>query len=186
MARTECKDGSKFGTNKDQKKRNDQPLDEENQRSQTQRGSNTSARTAETKELTEHRSNHVRPESHDTSTNIPNLHEVVKEQPGVTPRDTKQPSGNDVSPPSTATSDLHKVKGPQPEPPCSSDTARGQGTTHSGATMDGTKEWVLGYNRLVDHVGIHGQWRLTEALNKDSLVRQKEYPTESSSKSRES
>ncbi|MQM15516.1 hypothetical protein Taro_048463 [Colocasia esculenta] len=45
---------------------------------------------------------------------------------------------------------------------------------------------VLGYNRLVDHVGIHGQRRLTEALIKDSLVRQKEYPTESSSKSRES
>ncbi|MQL82546.1 hypothetical protein Taro_015029, partial [Colocasia esculenta] len=44
---------------------------------------------------------------------------------------------------------------------------------------------VLGYNRLVDHVGIHGQRRLTEALNKDSLVRQKKYPTESSSKSRE-
>ncbi|MQM18755.1 hypothetical protein Taro_051750 [Colocasia esculenta] len=43
-----------------------------------------------------------------------------------------------------------------------------------------------GYNQLVDHVGIHGQRRLTEALNKDSLVRQKEYPTESSSKSRES
>ncbi|MQL99656.1 hypothetical protein Taro_032380 [Colocasia esculenta] len=45
---------------------------------------------------------------------------------------------------------------------------------------------VLEYNQLVDHVGIHGQRRLTEALNKDSLVRQKEYPTESSSKSRES
>ncbi|MQM16215.1 hypothetical protein Taro_049169, partial [Colocasia esculenta] len=41
------------------------------------------------------------------------------------------------------------------------------------------------YNQLVDHVGIHGQRRLTEALNKDSLVRQKEYPTESLSKSRE-
>ncbi|MQM18820.1 hypothetical protein Taro_051818 [Colocasia esculenta] len=27
------------------------------------------------------------------------------------------------------------------------------------------------YNQLVDHVGIHGQRRLTEALNKDSLVR---------------
>ncbi|MQL72615.1 hypothetical protein Taro_004951 [Colocasia esculenta] len=45
---------------------------------------------------------------------------------------------------------------------------------------------VLGYNQLVDHVGTHGQRRLIEALNKDSLVRQKEYPTESSSKSRES
>ncbi|MQL91710.1 hypothetical protein Taro_024326 [Colocasia esculenta] len=42
------------------------------------------------------------------------------------------------------------------------------------------------YNQLVGHVGIHGQSSLTEALNKDSLVRQKEYPTESSSKSRES
>ncbi|MQM15190.1 hypothetical protein Taro_048131 [Colocasia esculenta] len=45
---------------------------------------------------------------------------------------------------------------------------------------------VLGYNQLVDHVGIQGKRRLTEAMNKDSLVRQKEYPTESSSKSRES
>ncbi|MQL92484.1 hypothetical protein Taro_025109 [Colocasia esculenta] len=44
----------------------------------------------------------------------------------------------------------------------------------------------MGYNQLVDHVGIHGQRRLTEALNKDSLVRQKEYPMESSYKSRES
>ncbi|MQM21328.1 hypothetical protein Taro_054367 [Colocasia esculenta] len=35
-------------------------------------------------------------------------------------------------------------------------------------------------------MGIHGQRRLTEALNKDSLVRQKEYLTGSSSKSRES
>ncbi|MQL75789.1 hypothetical protein Taro_008148 [Colocasia esculenta] len=35
-----------------------------------------------------------------------------------------------------------------------------------------------GYNQLVDHVGIHGQRRLTEALSKDSLVRQKEYLTE--------
>ncbi|MQL72454.1 hypothetical protein Taro_004794, partial [Colocasia esculenta] len=37
---------------------------------------------------------------------------------------------------------------------------------------------TLGYNQLVEHVGIHGQRRLTEALNKDSLVWQKEYPTE--------
>ncbi|MQL69148.1 hypothetical protein Taro_001458 [Colocasia esculenta] len=44
---------------------------------------------------------------------------------------------------------------------------------------------VLEYNQLIDHVGIHGQRRLTEVLNKDSLARQKEYPTESSSKSRE-
>ncbi|MQL82186.1 hypothetical protein Taro_014655 [Colocasia esculenta] len=42
-----------------------------------------------------------------------------------------------------------------------------------------------GYNQLVDHVEIHGQRRLTEALNKDSLVRQKEYLMECSSKSRE-
>ncbi|MQL69266.1 hypothetical protein Taro_001555, partial [Colocasia esculenta] len=44
--------------------------------------------------------------------------------------------------------------------------------------------YFRGYNPLVDHVGIHGQRRLSEALNKDSLVRQKKYPTESSSKSR--
>ncbi|MQM05138.1 hypothetical protein Taro_037944 [Colocasia esculenta] len=44
---------------------------------------------------------------------------------------------------------------------------------------------IARYNRIVDHVGIHGQRRLTEALNKYSLVRQKKYPTESSSKSRE-
>ncbi|MQM18216.1 hypothetical protein Taro_051203, partial [Colocasia esculenta] len=44
---------------------------------------------------------------------------------------------------------------------------------------------VLGYNRLVDHVRIHGQKRLTKAMNKDSLVRQKKYSTESLSKSRE-
>ncbi|MQM16049.1 hypothetical protein Taro_049002 [Colocasia esculenta] len=29
---------------------------------------------------------------------------------------------------------------------------------------------IQGYNQLVDHVGIHGQRSLTEALNKDSLV----------------
>ncbi|MQL70329.1 hypothetical protein Taro_002642 [Colocasia esculenta] len=43
---------------------------------------------------------------------------------------------------------------------------------------------IQGYNWLVHHVGIHGQRRLTEALNKDSLVRQKEYLTESLSKRR--
>ncbi|MQL72847.1 hypothetical protein Taro_005201 [Colocasia esculenta] len=101
-----------------------------------------SRRTSGTTELTEHWSNHVRPESHDTSTNIPDLHKVGKEQPGVTPRDTKQPSENDVSPPGMATSDLHKVEGPQAEPPCTSDTPRGQGTTHSGATTNDTKERV--------------------------------------------
>ncbi|MQL97228.1 hypothetical protein Taro_029918 [Colocasia esculenta] len=42
----------------------------------------------------------------------------------------------------TTTSDLHKVEDPQTEPPCTSDTPRGQGTTHSGATTDGTKERV--------------------------------------------
>ncbi|MQM08452.1 hypothetical protein Taro_041308 [Colocasia esculenta] len=56
-------------------------------------------------------------------------------------------------------------------------------TTGSCTGRDGL---VLGYNRLVDHVGIHGQRRLTEPLNKDSLVRQKEYLMESSSKSRKS
>ncbi|MQM04654.1 hypothetical protein Taro_037454, partial [Colocasia esculenta] len=45
---------------------------------------------------------------------------------------------------------------------------------------------AIRYNQFVDHMGTHGQRRLTEALNKDSLVRQKEYPTESLSKSRES
>ncbi|MQL93610.1 hypothetical protein Taro_026254, partial [Colocasia esculenta] len=45
---------------------------------------------------------------------------------------------------------------------------------------------VLGCNQLIDHAGIHRQRRHTEALNKDSLVRQKEYLTESLSKSRES
>ncbi|MQM16523.1 hypothetical protein Taro_049483 [Colocasia esculenta] len=67
---------------------------------------------AETKEFTEHRSNRVRPESHDTSTNIPDLHEVGKEQPGVTTRDTEQPREKHRLTTSTATSDLHKVKGP--------------------------------------------------------------------------
>ncbi|MQL79226.1 hypothetical protein Taro_011656 [Colocasia esculenta] len=97
---------------------------------------------AETKELTKHWSNHVRPESHDTSTNIPDLHEVGKEQPGITMRDTEQPCEKYRLTTGTATSDLHKVEGPQAEPPCTSDTPRGQGTTHYSATTDGTKEWV--------------------------------------------
>ncbi|MQL88520.1 hypothetical protein Taro_021085 [Colocasia esculenta] len=59
---------------------------------------------AKTKKLTEPQSNRVRPESHDTSTNISDLLEVGKEQLGVTPRDTKHPSENDVSPPGMATS----------------------------------------------------------------------------------
>ncbi|MQL99249.1 hypothetical protein Taro_031974 [Colocasia esculenta] len=95
---------------------------------------------AETKKLTEHRSNHVRPESHDTSTNILELHEVGKEQPGVTTRDTKQPREKHRLTTGTTTSDLHKVKGPQAKPPCTSDTPRGQGTTPYSATTDGTKE----------------------------------------------
>ncbi|MQL98608.1 hypothetical protein Taro_031323 [Colocasia esculenta] len=36
-----------------------------------------SARTRRDKKLSEHRSNHMRPESHDTSTNIPDLHETL-------------------------------------------------------------------------------------------------------------
>ncbi|MQL75904.1 hypothetical protein Taro_008284 [Colocasia esculenta] len=96
----------------------------------------------ETKKLTEPQSNHVRPEFHNRSTNILDLHEVRKEQPGVTPRDTKQPSENECLTTGTATSYLHKVEGPQAEPPCTSDMPRGQGTTHSGATTDGTKERV--------------------------------------------
>ncbi|MQM18757.1 hypothetical protein Taro_051751 [Colocasia esculenta] len=52
------------------------------------------------------------------------------------------------------------------------------------ATCIARRDKVLGYNQLVDHVGIYGQRRLTEVLNNDSLVRQKEYPMESSSKSR--
>ncbi|MQM13833.1 hypothetical protein Taro_046760 [Colocasia esculenta] len=97
---------------------------------------------AETKKLTEDRSNHERPESHDTSTNIPDLHKVGKEQPGVTTRDTKQPCEKQHLTTCTATSDLHKVEGPQAEPTCTSNTPRGQGTTPTGATTNGTKERV--------------------------------------------
>ncbi|MQM18190.1 hypothetical protein Taro_051175 [Colocasia esculenta] len=89
-----------------------------------------SAHTRRDKKLTEHRSNHVRPESHDTSTSIPDLHKVGKEQPGEKERLTT----------TTATSNLHKVEGPQAEPLCTSDTPRGQGTTPSNATVNGTKE----------------------------------------------
>ncbi|MQL93612.1 hypothetical protein Taro_026259 [Colocasia esculenta] len=78
----------------------------------------------ETKELTEHRSNRMRPESHNTSTNILDLHEVGKEQPGVTPRDTKQPSEKEHLTTGTATSELHEVEGPQTESPYTSDTPR--------------------------------------------------------------
>ncbi|MQL97707.1 hypothetical protein Taro_030406 [Colocasia esculenta] len=85
----------------------------------TQCGSNPRHTPAETKKLTEPRSNHVRPESHDTNTNIPDLREVGKEHPGVTPRDTKQPSENDVSPqaqpPQTSTRlRAHKQNHPAP------------------------------------------------------------------------
>ncbi|MQM21162.1 hypothetical protein Taro_054197 [Colocasia esculenta] len=97
----------------------------------------------EMKKLTEHRSNHVRPESHDTSTNIPDLHEVGKEQPGVTTGDTKQPCEKQRLTTSTATSDLHKGEGPQVEPTCTSDTPLGQGTTPTSATTNGTKERVI-------------------------------------------
>ncbi|MQM18697.1 hypothetical protein Taro_051694 [Colocasia esculenta] len=69
-------------------------------------GSNPRHTPTETKKLTEPRSNHVRPESHDTSTNIPDLLKVGKEQPGVTPRDTKHPSENDVSPCETGVATL--------------------------------------------------------------------------------
>ncbi|MQL70568.1 hypothetical protein Taro_002883 [Colocasia esculenta] len=75
--------------------------------------------------------------------NIPDLHKVKKEQPGVTPRDTKQPCENKRLTTGTATSDLHKVEGLQTEPPCTSGTPRGQGTTHSDATIGGTKERVI-------------------------------------------
>ncbi|MQM13910.1 hypothetical protein Taro_046836 [Colocasia esculenta] len=97
----------------------------------------------ETKMLTENRSDHVRPESHDTSTNIPDLHEVGKEQPGVTTRDTEQPCEKQRLTTSKATSNLHKVEGPQAEPPYTSDTPQGQGTTPTGATTNGTKERVI-------------------------------------------
>ncbi|MQL88919.1 hypothetical protein Taro_021487 [Colocasia esculenta] len=76
----------------------------------------------ETENLIKHRSDHVRPESHNTSTNIPDLHEVGKEQPGVTTRDTEQPCEKQRLTTGTATSDLNKVEGPQAEPPCTSDT----------------------------------------------------------------
>ncbi|MQM03948.1 hypothetical protein Taro_036735 [Colocasia esculenta] len=91
---------------------NPEPAESNTMRKQTPRHTPT-----ETKELMEHRSNHVRPECHDISTNIPDLHEVGKEQPGVTSRDTKQPSENERLTTGMATSDLHKVKGPQVEPP---------------------------------------------------------------------
>ncbi|MQL97381.1 hypothetical protein Taro_030070 [Colocasia esculenta] len=98
---------------------------------------------AETKELTEHRSDHMRPESHNTSTNNPDLHEVREGQPDVTMRDIEQPCEKQRLTTGTATSDLHKAEGSQAEPPCTSDTPRGQGTTHPDVTTDGTKERVI-------------------------------------------
>ncbi|MQM18475.1 hypothetical protein Taro_051467 [Colocasia esculenta] len=53
---------------------------------------------AETTELTEHQSDHVRPGSHDTAPKSRTSTRSRNEQPGVTLRDTKQPSENDVSP----------------------------------------------------------------------------------------
>ncbi|MQL83642.1 hypothetical protein Taro_016136 [Colocasia esculenta] len=70
--------------------------------------------------------------------NIPDLHKVGKEQPGVTTRDTEQPCKKQCLAIDTATSDLHKVEGPQAEPTCASDTPRCQGTTPTGATTNGT------------------------------------------------
>ncbi|MQL93778.1 hypothetical protein Taro_026422 [Colocasia esculenta] len=70
---------------------------------------------AKTKKLTKHRSHHVRLESHNTSTNIPDLHEAREEQPGVTTRDTKKPCEKQRLTTATATSDLHNVKGQQAE-----------------------------------------------------------------------
>ncbi|MQL80808.1 hypothetical protein Taro_013261 [Colocasia esculenta] len=102
-----------------------------------------SCRTSGTKKLTEHWSNHVRPESHDTSTNIPNLHVVREGQLGGTMRDTKQPCEKQCLTTGTATSDLHKVEGPQVEPTYTSNTPRGQETTPYSATTDGTKERVI-------------------------------------------
>ncbi|MQL81236.1 hypothetical protein Taro_013688 [Colocasia esculenta] len=73
---------------------------------------------AKTKKLTEHRSNHERPESHDTSTNISDLHEVRKEQLGVTTRDTEQPGEKNVS--------------PEPRPPQTSTRLRAHKQNHPG------------------------------------------------------
>ncbi|MQL76124.1 hypothetical protein Taro_008499 [Colocasia esculenta] len=91
---------------------------------------NTRRAPAEIEKLTEHRSNHVRPESHDTTTNIPDLHEVGEVQPGVTKRDTEKPREKQRLTIGTATSDLHKVEGPQAEQPWTSGMPRGQETTH--------------------------------------------------------
>ncbi|MQM13224.1 hypothetical protein Taro_046148 [Colocasia esculenta] len=49
-----------------------------------------SACTHRDKELTEHWSNHVRPESHNTSTNIPDLHEARPPQTSTRLRAHKQ------------------------------------------------------------------------------------------------
>ncbi|MQL97921.1 hypothetical protein Taro_030615 [Colocasia esculenta] len=76
-----------------------------------------SACTHRDKKLSEHWSNHMRPKSHDTSTNIPDLHEVGKEQPGVTTRDTEQLGEKNVSPqprPPQTSSRSHKQNHPKP------------------------------------------------------------------------
>ncbi|MQM22366.1 hypothetical protein Taro_055418 [Colocasia esculenta] len=65
-----------------------------------------------------------------------------EEQPGVNTRDTEQPCEKQCLSTGTATSDLHKVKGQQVEPTCTSGTPRGQRTTPTGATTNGTKEQV--------------------------------------------
>ncbi|MQM03863.1 hypothetical protein Taro_036642 [Colocasia esculenta] len=57
-------------------------------------------------------------------------------------RDTEQPCEKQRLTTGTATSDLHKVEGPQAEPTCTSDTPRGQGTIPYSATTDDTKERV--------------------------------------------
>ncbi|MQL89548.1 hypothetical protein Taro_022130 [Colocasia esculenta] len=54
--------------------------------------------------------------------NIPDLHEDGKEQPDVTTRDTEQPREKHRLTIGTATSDLHKVEGPEAEPSRTSDT----------------------------------------------------------------
>ncbi|MQL96141.1 hypothetical protein Taro_028811 [Colocasia esculenta] len=66
-----------------------------------------SARTRRDKKLSEHRSNHVRPESHDTSTNIPDLHE-------------------------TPSNHVRRNMSPQARPPWSSTRSRAHKQNHSG------------------------------------------------------
>ncbi|MQL79279.1 hypothetical protein Taro_011716 [Colocasia esculenta] len=79
----------------------------------------------------------MRPESHDTSTNIPDLHKVRKEQPGVTTRDTGQPALDTPREPAERKS-LNTAHEAKPTKPTAPDTARlqppcklGQRETHS-------------------------------------------------------